>query len=142
MADKKGGSVAAKSTKSHPGPKSALEGGPGSRAAAEAAEGKGQVYSVQCHTDEDGLFVLYFKGDSGDDAANQALKTEGYKGISIRGVTPATDPDPNSMGGERDAAIMISNAANGGNVINTLGTDANAEAVEKLGRADVQDLGE
>ncbi len=134
--------VAAKVVKSHPGPKSALEGGPGSFAAAQAAEGKGQVYSVQCHTDDKGLFVLYFKGDSGDDAANQALKSEGYKGLSIRGVTPATDPDPNSMGGERDAAIMIGNANNGGAIINTLGTDANAEATEKLGVADIRELGE
>jgi hypothetical protein len=110
--------------------------------AAQAAEGKGQVYSVQCHTDEDGLFVLYFKGDSGDDAANQALKTEGYKGISIRGVTPATDPDPNSMGGERDAAIMVSNASNDGAIINTLGTEANAEATSELAKADVRELGE
>jgi hypothetical protein len=135
-------SIAAKSVKSHPGPKSALEGGPGSLQAAQAAEGKGQVYSVQCHTDEDGLFVLYFKGDSGDDAANQALKTEGYKGISIRGVTPATDPDPNSMGGERDAAIMVSNASNDGAIINTLGTEANAEATSELAKADVRELGE
>lgn len=124
------------------GPKSALEGGEGSREEAEANKGKGQVYSVQIHTDEKGLEVKYFGGDSGDDAANQALAMKGYKGVSIRGVTPASDPDANSLGGENMAKIMIANAANNGHLVNTLGTDANAEATEKLGKADVAELGE
>jgi hypothetical protein len=66
---------------------------------------------------------------------------KGYRGVSVRGVTPASDPDANSLGGERDAAIMISKAANNGHLVNTLGTDANAEATEKLGKADVTELG-
>ncbi len=46
------------------------------------------------------------------------------------------------MGIERDAAIMLSNAQNTGAIINTLGTDANAEASAKLAKADIKDLGE
>ena len=118
------------------------DGGEGSREYAEASKGGKQVYSVQMHTDEKGLEVKYFPGESGDEAVNSALSLKGYKGVSIRGVTPASDPDANSMGGERDAAIMISNATNNGHLINTLGTTANAEATEKLGRADIQELGE
>ncbi len=94
------------------------------------------------HTDAKGLEVKYFPAETGDEAANAALKLKGYKGVSIRGVTPHSDPDANSMGGERDAAIMIGNALNNGHLINTLGTPANAEATEKLGLADVKELGE
>jgi len=57
-------------------------------------------------------------------------------------VTPASDPDANSMGGERDAAIMFSNATNTGNIINTLGTEANVKATVELAKADVTELGE
>lgn len=124
------------------GPKSVLEGGLGSREYAEANASGKQVYSVQVHTDAKGLEVLYFGADGGDDAANQALKAKGYKGVSIRGVDVASAPDPNSMGGEREAAIMIANAQNNGHIVNTLGTDANAEATAKLAKADIKDLGE
>ena len=124
------------------GPKSALEGGEGSREWAEANAAGEQVYSVQIHTDAKGLEVKYFPGASGDDAANKALAHKGYAGVSIRGVTPASDPDANSMGGETMAAIMIANAANNGHLVNTLGTDANAEATAKLAKADIKDLGE
>ena len=124
------------------GPKSALEGGVGSLEWAKENAGGKQVYSVQIHTDEKGLQVKYFPGETGDEAANAALKEKDYHGVSIRGVTPASDPDANSMGGERDAAIMMGNAANNGAVINTLGTEANAEATEKLAKADIKDLGE
>jgi hypothetical protein len=48
-----------------------------------------------------------------------------------------------SLGGERDAGIMIANAENSGDAgVNPLGTEANAEAVEKLGKADISELGE
>ena len=124
------------------GPKSALEGGEGSRAYAVANASGKQVYSVQMHTDEKGLEVKYFPGESGDEAVNAALALKGYKGVSIRGVTPASDPDANSMGGEAMAATMIANGANNGNLINTLGTEANAEATAKLARADIAELGE
>ncbi len=60
----------------------------------------------------------------------------------MRGVTPYSDPDANSLNGEREAGIMFGNAENAGAIINTLGTDANREATEKLGRADVTELGE
>lgn len=121
------------------GPASALEGGAGSEKEAED-KAKGQRYSVQLHTEDRGLEVRYVNAESGDEAAKKVLESCGYKGASIRGVTPATDPDPNSLGGERDAAQMISNAGNDGHMINTLGTEANAEATEKLGRADVSEL--
>ena len=138
------------------GPASSLETGKGSPTGASAGgdtnyEGrraagsasKGQSYDVQCHTDEDGLFVLRQTAESGDEAAQKALKTEGYKGMSVRGVTPSTDPDPNSLGGERDASIMISNAENQGDAGRDLmGTKANREATEKLGKADIKELGE
>ncbi len=125
------------------GPKSALKGGLGSKAQATADGTKKLRYSVQCHTDEKGLEVFEpIDADSGDEAANQVLAKKGYKGVSIRGVQPYSDPDANSLGGERDAAIMISNGLNGGNIINTLGTEANAEATAKLAEADVKDLGE
>jgi hypothetical protein len=100
-------------------------------------------YSVQVHTDEKGLEVFEpIAAASGDEAAKIALEKKNFRGASIRGVTPYSDPDPNSLGGERDAGVMIANAENGGNVINSLGTEANAEATEKLGRADISELGE
>lgn len=128
------------------GPKSALKGGVGS--AGEGPTGgeggtKRLRYSVQIHTDEKGLEVFEpIDAESGDEAAKIALEKKNFRGASVRGVTPYSDPDPNSLGGERDAAIMIANAQNGGNIINTLGTEANAEAVEKLGKADISELGE
>lgn len=138
------------------GPPSSLQTGEGSPTGASAggdtnfegrrdttSAGKAQAYDVQCHTDEDGLFVLRQTAESGDEAAQKALKTEGYKGMSVRGVTPASDPDPNSLGGERDASIMISNAENQGDAGRDLmGTKANREATEKLGKADIEELGE
>lgn len=125
------------------GPKSALKGGQGSEAALNADGSKKLRYSVQVHTDEKGLEVLEpIDAESGDEAANKALASKGYKGVSIRGVQPYSDPDANSLGGERDAAIMISNGQNSGNIINTLGTEANAEATAKLAKADIKDLGE
>lgn len=125
------------------GPKSALKGGLGSQASVDAEGTKKLRYSVQIHTDEKGLEVFEpIDADSGDDAAKKALEKKNYRGASVRGVTPYSDPDPNSLGGERDAAIMISNAHNGGHLINTLGTEANAEATEKLGKADISELGE
>lgn len=138
------------------GPASSLDTGKGSPTGASAGgdtdyegrrgsgtEGGTQTYSVQCHTDADGLFVQNISAKSGDEAAQKALATEGYKGMSIRGVTPVSDPDPNSLGGERDASIMIANAENGGDAgINPLGTEANAKATEKLGKADIKELGE
>lgn len=135
------------------GPKSSLKTGVGSPTGASAGGdqdfegrrgtdgGKAMAYDVQVHTDEKGLEVLRFSAETGDEAAKKALEAKGYKGVSIRGVTPASDPDPNSLGGERDASIMIANGENGGNVINTLGTEANAEATAKLGKADIKDLG-
>src|SRR5690348_10922666 len=78
-------------------------------------------YSVQIHTDEKGLEVFEpIDAKTGDEAAKIALEKKNYRGASVRGVTPYSDPDPNSLGGERDAGIMIANAENGGNVINTL----------------------
>lgn len=137
------------------GPASSLETGVGSTTGASAGgegnfEGKhsgegaakSQAYDVQCHTDEDGLFVLRQTAASGDEAAQKALATEGYKGMSVRGVTPATDPDPNSLGGERDASIMIANAENQGDSFDRLGTEANRKATKELGKADVKELGE
>lgn len=121
------------------GPPSALEGGVGSAKEAEASA-KGQSYSVQLHTRERGLEVKYITAETGDEAAQKALKMEGYTEASVRGVTPASDPDANSLGGERDAAVMIDNAHNGGSIINTLGTEANAEASEKLAEADISEL--
>jgi hypothetical protein len=101
-------------------------------------------YSVQVHTDEKGLEVFEpIEAKSGDEAAQKALAKKGYAGTSIRGVTPYSDPDPNSLGGERDAGIMIANAENGGDFgANAMGTAANAKAVEELGEADIKDLGE
>ncbi len=124
------------------GPKSALEGGLGSREYAEANKGKGQVYSVQVHTDEKGVQVQYHSGESGDEAAGKALAANSYRGTSIRGVDVASAPDANSMGGERDAAIMIEKAGNQGYIVNSLGTDANAKTTAELAKADVTELGE
>ncbi len=125
------------------GPKSALKGGEGSLAKAGADATKKLSYSVQIHTDAKGLEVFEpIEADSGDDAARQALAKKNYAGASVRGVQPYSDPDANSLGGERDAAIMVGNALNDGHLINTLGTDANAEATRELAKADVKDLGE
>ena len=138
------------------GPPSSLETGVGSTTGASAGgegnfegnhtggdKAKGQAYDVQCHTDEKGLFVQRVTAESGDEAAQKALAKEGYKGMSVRGVTPASDPDPNSLGGERDASIMISNAENFGDAgVDPLGTEANRLATEKLGKADIKELGE
>jgi hypothetical protein len=101
-------------------------------------------YSVQVHTDEKGLEVFEpIDAKSGDEAAQKALAKKNYKGASVRGVTPYSDPDPNSLGGERDAGIMIGNAQSGGDAgIYPLGTEANAKAVEELGKADIEELGE
>lgn len=127
------------SLKTHEGsPTGASAGGSGPN----GATSKGMAYDVQVHTDEKGLEVVRVTGESGDHAAQKALEQKNYRGASIRGVTPATDPDPNSLGGERDASIMISNAENGGGLINPLGTEANAKATEKLGKADITELGE
>lgn len=125
------------------GPKSALKGGLGSKGEGVAEETKKLQYSVQIHTDEKGVEVIEpIDAESGDEAASKALAQKNYKGASVRGVQPYSDPDPNSLGGEREAANMIRNARNGGNIINTLGTEANAEAVRKLGEQDVKELGE
>jgi hypothetical protein len=130
-----------KAARSHKGPPSALETRKADREDTGAAS-KSQVYSVQVHTDERGLEVIEVSAESGDEAAKKALEKHNYKGTSVRGVTPASDPDPNSLGGERDAETMIRNAENPGAIINTLGTEANAEATEKLGKADIEELGE
>ncbi len=104
---------------------------------------KSLAYSVQIHTDEKGLEVFEpITAESGDEAAKIALEKKNFRGASVRGVTPYSDPDPNSLGGEREAGIMYGNAENAGAIINTLGTEANREAVEKLGKADVTELGE
>lgn len=125
------------------GPKSSIKTGKAADGSEIAGE-KGAIdYSVQCHTDDKGLFVLEpISAKSGDEAALKALKTEGYKGLSVRGVTPYSDPDANSLGGEREAENMIRNAANNGSIINTLGTEANAEATENLAKGDIKELGE
>lgn len=120
------------------GPPSALEGGEGSAKSYE--EPGAQSYSVQVHTEDKGLEVKYYTAKTGDEAAQKALAAEGYANASIRGVTPASDPDANSLGGEREAAVMIQNAHNPGSVINSLGTEANAKATEELGKADVTEL--
>jgi hypothetical protein len=133
------------------GPKSSLETKQGSANGASAdgnggnafGDSKGIAYDVQIHTDEKGLEVVRQTAESGDEAAQKALAAKNYRGASVRGVTPATDPDPNSLGGERDAAIMYANAENFGDAgVNPMGTEANVEATEKLGKADVTELGE
>lgn len=162
MADKKAPAGAAKPAarssggSSRSGPPSSLKTGEGSPTGASAGgdanyEGnrgqtvadRGQNYSVQIHTDEKGLEVFEVSAKSGDEAAQKALEKKNYRGASVRGVSPVSDPDPNSLGGERDASIMIANAENGGDAgINPLGTEANAKATEKLGKADIKELGE
>ncbi len=121
------------------GPPSSLETGKAD-VRDSGATSKSISYSVQLHTEEKGLEVKYVTAESGDEAAQKVLAACSYKNASIRGVTPASDPDGNSLGGERDAAQMISNAENAGAIINTLGTAANQEAVEKLGKADIEEL--
>jgi hypothetical protein len=107
------------------------------------SEPKAQNYSVQIHTDEKGLEVIEpVSAESGDEAALKALKQKNFKGASVRGVQPYSDPDANSLGGEREAANMIKNANNPGAIINTLGTEANAEMHEKLGKHDIEELGQ
>ena len=125
-----------------PGPKSSLKTGTPT-GGVENPSTKGMDYSVQIHTDEKGLEVFEpIRAESGDEAASKALAKKNYRGASVRGVTPYSDPDANSLGGEREAGIMFGNAENAGNIINTLGTEANREATEKLGRADVTELGQ
>lgn len=121
------------------GPPSALETGKSGIASVDNEAGT-QSYAVQLHTADKGLEVKYVSAKSGDEAAQKVLAAEGYKEATIRGITPASDPDANSLGGERDAAQMINNASNGGAIINTLGTDANRVATEKLGAADIEEL--
>lgn len=124
------------------GPPSALKGGVGSAEQLDAGTTKKLRYSVQIHTNEKGLEVFEpIDAESGDDAARQALAKKNYHGASVRGVQPYSDPDANSLGGERDAAIMVQNGANQGHLVNSLGTDANAEATAELAKADVKDLG-
>ena len=104
-----------------------------------------QQYSVQVHTNERGLEVLEpISATSGDEAASIALKQHGYSGTSVRGVTPYSDPDANSLGGERDALHMMRNAENGGDagIDAARGTPINRETSEKLGKTDIKDLGE
>jgi hypothetical protein len=137
------------------GPPSSLETGKGSPTGASAGgdtdfegrrgvdgAGKAQSYTVQFHDDENGLQTKDVSATSGDEAAQKVLAGAQYKGTSVRGVTPTSDPDPNSLGGERDAAIMIANAENAGDARDPLGTEANRLATEKLGKADIKDLGE
>lgn len=127
------------------GPKSALKGGLGSQGegVSDAGGTKKLRYSVQIHTDEKGLEVIEpIDADSGDEAAAKALEQKNFRGASVRGVQPYSDPDPNSLGGEREAANMLRNASNSGNIINTLGTEANAEATRKLAEQDVKELGQ
>ncbi len=107
----------------------------------EAKEGGAMAYTVQVHTDEKGLEVFDITAKTGDEAAQKALEKKNYRGASVRGVTPKSDPDPNSMGGERDASIMYANA-DGDSAIDPLGTEANRKATEKLGHQDVTELGE
>lgn len=126
------------------GPKSALKGGLGANGETVAGETTKKLrYSVQIHTDEKGIEVIEpIDAETGDEAAQKALEQKNYRGASVRGVQPYSDPDPNSLGGERDAANMIANANNGGNIINTLGTEANAKAVQELAKQDIKELGE
>lgn len=156
MAEAKKAAPAAKKSAAQKGPPSSLVTGVGSPTGASAGgdqdfegrrgatgEAKGQTYSVQVHTDEDGLEVFEISATSGDEAAQKALEKKNYKGASIRGVTPVSDPDPNSLGGERDASIMLANAENYGDAgINPMGTEANAKATKELAKGDIEELGE
>lgn len=107
---------------------------------AGAGSAKGQLYSVQRHDDENGLVVVTVNAESGDEAAQKVLAASSYKGTSIRGVTPASDPDIASLGGEMMAVNMRRNAEQP--EIDPLGTEANREATRELGKADVSELGE
>lgn len=141
---------AATKASSKAGPPSSLKtgessaNGASSQAQASTGADSGKLnYSVQIHTDEKGLEVFEpIAAESGDEAAQIALEKKNYRGASVRGVTPYSDPDPNSLGGERDAGIMIANAENPGGGADPLGDEHNREAIEKLGRADVSELGE
>ena len=125
------------------GPASSLKTKSASLDGRVQADSKALNYSVQIHSDEKGLEVFEpISAESGDEAAQKALAKKNYRGASVRGVQPYSDPDANSLGGERDAGIMYANAENGGNIVNTIGTEANREATEKLGKADVTELGE
>lgn len=147
--------MAAKKASSKAGPPSSLKTHKGSPTGASAggntrAEGdRGSTresgsmnYSVQIHTDEKGVEVFEVSAKSGDEAAQKAHEKKNYRGASVRGVTPASDPDPNSLGGERDASIMIDNAENPQGANPFPGTEANAKAVEELGKGDIGELGE
>jgi hypothetical protein len=124
------------------GPESSLKTGTALGGDSNVKESGKINYSVQVHTDEKGLEVFEpIAAESGDEAAKIALEKKNYRGASVRGVTPYSDPDPNSLGGERDAGIMIANAESGGEFA-PVQTEANAEAVEKLGKADIKELGE
>ncbi len=114
----------------------------GRRGKANQPKSRAQVYSVQHHSDEGGLEVTDIHAETGDEAAQKVLASAQYKGTSIRGVTPASDPDPNSLGGERDASIMIANAETPDGANAWPGTEANRKAVEGLGKADIKELGE
>lgn len=137
------------------GPASSLETGKGSPTGASAggktdyegrrgseAPAKGQSYSVQHHSDEGGLEVSYVTAESGDEAAQKVLAAAKYRGTSIRGVDVASSPDPNSMGGERDASVMIANAEESAGGVDPLGTEANRKAVKELGKGDIKELGQ
>jgi hypothetical protein len=68
------------------GPKSALKGGVGAHgegATGGSADEAGAInYSVQCHTDEKGLYVVEpISAKSGDEAAAKALAQQDYKGV-------------------------------------------------------------
>ena len=133
----------AKKARAQAGPPSSLKTKTPTGGRDEGKTTKRLRYSVQIHTDEKGLEVFGpIDAETGDEAAKIALEKKNFRGASVRGVTPYSDPDPNSLGGERDAGIMIANAENQGGIINTLGTEDNAEAVEKLGKADISELGE
>ncbi len=124
------------------GPESALEAGHSVQGVTPtgAKVSKTMKMDVQVHTGDEGLKVVTVMAESGDDAANQVLAMEEYRRASIRGITPHTDPDPNSLGGERDAEIMYANGENAGDTFNRLGTDANVEATQRLARGDVTEL--
>lgn len=135
--------AAPKSASSKAGPPSSLKTGTPT-GGDSVPETKKLRYSVQIHTDAEGLEVFEpIEAESGDEAAKIALERKDFRGASVRGVTPYSDPDANSLGGERDAGIMIANAENAGDAgINPLGTEANAEATKALGEADIKELGE
>lgn len=57
------------------------------------AEDKGRCYSVQVHTAARGFETLYVTAETGDDAALKALATHPHADTSIRGISPASEPD-------------------------------------------------